>query len=173
MDNSQLAHSGILGMKWGVRRYQNKDGTLTPAGKRRLAKLQSSTKYLGGEDAVKKAKEMVIKPEPKPKADSEKTLEELQIEKARLTAIRDIRNLNAELNPRTKSYADSFMKEFGNNMVTASSKLLTNFATEQAGAFLTKQFGIYDPNISLTGNDKKKNKDKQDGKDKQKNEGGK
>ena len=30
-----LEHHGILGMKWGVRRYQNKDGSLTLAGKRR------------------------------------------------------------------------------------------------------------------------------------------
>jgi hypothetical protein len=30
-----LKHSGIKGMKWGVRRYQNKDGSLTPAGKKR------------------------------------------------------------------------------------------------------------------------------------------
>lgn len=29
-------HHGILGMKWGVRRYQNKDGSLTARGKRRL-----------------------------------------------------------------------------------------------------------------------------------------
>lgn len=30
-----LEHHGILGMRWGVRRYQNKDGTLTDAGKKR------------------------------------------------------------------------------------------------------------------------------------------
>ena len=30
-----LSHHGIKGMKWGVRRYQNKDGTLTDAGKKR------------------------------------------------------------------------------------------------------------------------------------------
>lgn len=36
--NGELYHWGIKGMKWGVRRYQNKDGSLTNAGKRRLAK---------------------------------------------------------------------------------------------------------------------------------------
>ena len=32
----ELMHFGILGMKWGVRRYQNKDGSLTELGKKRL-----------------------------------------------------------------------------------------------------------------------------------------
>lgn len=45
MNESYLAHYGVLGMKWGVRRYRNEDGTLTEAGKKRYA----------ANDAVRKA----------------------------------------------------------------------------------------------------------------------
>lgn len=37
MANDRLAHHGIKGMKWGVRRFQKKDGSLTPAGKKRYS----------------------------------------------------------------------------------------------------------------------------------------
>ena len=35
-NENELQHHGIRGQKWGVRRFQNKDGTLTPAGRRRV-----------------------------------------------------------------------------------------------------------------------------------------
>lgn len=41
-DSNYLEHHGILGMKWGIRRYQNKDGTLTEAGKQRYQKLRDN-----------------------------------------------------------------------------------------------------------------------------------
>ena len=41
MEQNELYHHGIKGMRWGVRRYQNADGSLTPAGKKRALKMQN------------------------------------------------------------------------------------------------------------------------------------
>ena len=45
-----LAHHGILGMKWGVRRYQNPDGTLTAAGRLRYTKSGDGYRKLTREE---------------------------------------------------------------------------------------------------------------------------
>lgn len=40
----EMSHSGILGMHWGRRRYQNKDGSWTEAGKRRRREMSPDAK---------------------------------------------------------------------------------------------------------------------------------
>lgn len=40
INDNELYHHGVKGQRWGVRRYQNPDGSLTPAGRRKLEKFQ-------------------------------------------------------------------------------------------------------------------------------------
>ena len=67
--NDELCHWGIKGMKWGVRRYQNKDGTLTPLGRKH---------YTGPEDSNSEKEKIDYAPPRKGKDASEYTDEELQ-----------------------------------------------------------------------------------------------
>jgi hypothetical protein len=53
-NSDTLCHYGILGMKWGVRRYQNKDGSLTPAGKKRADKMKDEYTKLTGKRLIRK-----------------------------------------------------------------------------------------------------------------------
>ena len=65
MEKNSLNHAGIKGMKWGVRRYQNKDGSLTPEGKKRYdrdirennAKKKDNRIVIDGPDANRWARE--------------------------------------------------------------------------------------------------------------------
>ena len=52
-----LAHHGILGQKWGIRRFQNEDGTLTEAGKERYRKLYERMEAAGPKSGFKKNKD--------------------------------------------------------------------------------------------------------------------
>lgn len=53
VEETELAHHGILGMKWGVRRFQNEDGTLTNAGRERYSD-KSTKKASSGSEALSK-----------------------------------------------------------------------------------------------------------------------
>lgn len=60
-----LKHWGIKGQRWGVRRYQNADGTLTTAGKKRYNKEMERVK---AEEAKVKAKQKVLNTKKKTQA---------------------------------------------------------------------------------------------------------
>lgn len=47
--DNELKHHGILGMKWGIRRYQNEDGTLTAAGRKRYQSVDIITSSKTGD----------------------------------------------------------------------------------------------------------------------------
>ena len=100
-----LIHHGIKGQKWGIRRFQNKDGSLTKAGRKRVAKLESQYMALTGKKIKNKSE--------KPKTIEERT-KELQSQKAYLQTQKDILDLNkqiASLKPDTRSAGRKFIEK--------------------------------------------------------------
>ena len=105
MSELVLIHHGIKGQKWGIRRFQNKDGSLTPAGKKRVAKLESQYISLTGKKINSQSA--------KPKTIEERT-KELQSQKAYLQTQKDILDLNrqiASLKPDTRSAGRKFIEK--------------------------------------------------------------
>ena len=54
--DSVIEHHGIKGQKWGIRRYQNPDGTLTEEGKKRLGRMSPDAVRKEMQKAVNKAR---------------------------------------------------------------------------------------------------------------------
>ena len=55
-EDDYLSHHGVLGQKWGIRRYQNEDGTLTESGKKHYIKTQNRASNLQKKAEHNKAK---------------------------------------------------------------------------------------------------------------------
>ena len=74
MNTTYLRHHGIKGQRWGVRRYQRPDGSLTPEGKKRASKIYSDY-YTKGTDDLRKAQSEIIR---KSKEDANKAYDDVQ-----------------------------------------------------------------------------------------------
>lgn len=154
----ELYHHGIKGMRWGVRRFQNKDGSLTNAGKKRRAKLEAELSQLKGKKTSSKAKTKTEESDVKPrkKTVSEMTDDEvrdrinrMQLEKSYYDAAKSL----AQANPKKVSAGKRFINTLGKDIlgpaaINAGKAWAENFMKEKLGLnkkeHLKDQFEILD-----------------------------
>lgn len=132
MDYNELAHWGVKGQKWGVRRYQNKDGSLTPAGKKRVQKLDSERRALTGRitpfaKKIPTSDSQVKKKETRnPKKMSSDELKE-KIARKRLE--KEYREASRDSNSRGRKFVTDVLEDIGK-------KSLSNIGTQAVNAGL-------------------------------------
>lgn len=132
---NELTHWGVRGMKWGVRRYQNKDGSLTPAGKKRRAKLEGELEKLGG---TKKDTDGA----PRKKSISEMSNKELQEHTTRMQLEKNYYDAQRQLvaaNPKPVSKGRQIAEEFINKAVIPAT---TNAGKAYIEKMMKEKMGI-------------------------------
>lgn len=148
MESNELKHYGVQGMKWGVRRYQNKDGSLTTAGKKRYSgdsKIEVKRTLPGKTSAKNKTatKKPVEEEKPKKKSLSEMSDDEIQKAIDRMRLEKTYKELATTVNPqkstRGKDFALRCAEKIGENVVV---NLGTQAANHIVGEAVNKAFGV-------------------------------
>ena len=106
-NNEVIAHHGVRGQKWGIRRYQYSDGSLTPAGRRRAQKLKGDYKALTG----KKLKGKIPDEDPSKKSVKKLTDTELRDRITRLRAEKEAHALERDLSSNGSKFIRSVCRD--------------------------------------------------------------
>lgn len=111
LNTEHLEHHGILGMKWGVRRFQNKDGTRTAAGKKRYRDDDSAEKETSKAKTIQSKSRTV-----KDLSDAElkEKISRLELEKR----YKDLAKSNAPQQSKGKAFVMDVLEKSGKNIAT-------------------------------------------------------
>lgn len=126
LEQNYLEHHGILGQKWGVRRYQNPDGSLTDAGRKRYGIGEKEAKDLLELEAndPQKFHDVLNKNKAVRKFYS-KSPERKELTKALISDIRRSAEMNMEANKRARKAVGG--KEFSQLMAAGDAEGIAKY----------------------------------------------